>query len=81
MWPNCQNFRVGVTRAKICTTIMSSNDAHCDACPCGASEMEMVLRTLRLSYIAVVSGKTKAAQYSDLASDDVSRAAGSAALL
>jgi hypothetical protein len=29
MWPNRQNFRVGVTRAKIRTTIMSSNDDIC----------------------------------------------------
>ena len=29
MWPNRQNFRVGVTRAKIRTTIMSSDDDVC----------------------------------------------------
>ena len=38
------------------------------------SEMEMVLRNLRLSYIEAVSRKTKPARSSDLATDNMSRA-------
>ena len=38
------------------------------------SEMEMVLKDLRLSYIEGVSRKTKAGQFSDLATDNASRA-------